>query len=230
MWMTRLAMRLRGEDSSIEEMISLSKVSDKLLNKLVYDYMFRCVIKLRLAEDAQAPMYALRKTIALRQTMLQGGEAPRELVLLHQVLDQKIMKNKVHPCLRLAWAGTFACPKESALAILREVSGWKLPPWKAEDSVSLSNERLWLRKRLATLLEKVEQSHSYLTTWLEKAENKEKLAKMMMEEGVQDTQQAAQLLLRVVLDAQREQLTALAQSADIAMETPSADFAVLQAA
>lgn len=46
MWVTRLAMRLRGEDNSIEEMISLSKVSDKLLNKLVYDYMFRCVIKL----------------------------------------------------------------------------------------------------------------------------------------------------------------------------------------
>ncbi len=240
MWVTRLAMRLRGEDNSIEEMISLSKVSDKLLNKLVYDYMFRCVIKLRLAEDAQAPTYALRKTIALRQEMLQSGEAPVELSSLHKVLEQKVVKHKVHPCLRLAWAGTFVCPKESALAILREVSGWKVAPWKAEEGGSVSQERLWLRMRLATLLEKVEKSHDYLVSWLEKKENKERLAKMMLEEGVEDSQQAAHLLLRAVFESEREHLAAVSgiqreQTAAIAdltavmlEETPSAEFAVLE--
>lgn len=241
MWMTRLAMRLRGEDNSIEEMISLSKVSDKLLNKLVYDYMFRCVIKLRLAEDAQAPTYALRKTIALRQEMLQSGEAPVELSQLHKVLEQKVMRYKVHPCLRLAWAGTFVCPKESALAILREVSGWKVAPWKAEEGGAMSQERLWLRMRLAALLEKVEKSHGYLVSWLEKKENKERLAKMMLEEGVEDSQQAAHLLLRAVFEAerehlaaaseaQREQTTAAGSTEVVLEETPSAEFTVLRAA
>ncbi|MCB9641388.1 MAG: hypothetical protein H6728_01165 [Myxococcales bacterium] len=228
-----LTGRLRREDASIEEMISLSKVSDKLLNKLVYDYMFRCVIKLRLAKDAQAPMYALRKTIALRQSMLQGQDSPRELHQLHAILGQKIASHHVHPCTRLAWAGTFSCPKESILAILREVSGWTSLPWEdAPSDVSCAqNERFWLRERLATLLEKVEQSHGHLVAWLEKPENKEKFVKVMMEEGVQDSQQAAQLLLRVVLESQREKISALASSgAENTETTPSAEYEVLRAA
>ena len=180
--------------------------SAEIPEKILARWMFDILSQLRKAsqEQEEQARWALRSALAMRQHLMQGAEESASLLRLHQTLRQEIQDNTAHPFLRVAWAATFACPRQAAAALWMVVEGWDGLPWQAGDAeerqAALQSYQRKMSLHLANLLEDYQNSHTALLQWLSSEENRNKIKQMIEEQSATDPAHAAQLLLRAFLN------------------------------